>query len=118
MSQLVTSNKRARDKNNVLHDVIDGLIYKEAINKVPANKLCVSLHVNTDGAPITSSTNYSLWPMLATIIELEPLSRESFKNMIFLGFWLGNNKPNYQLYTEKCTMKLKDNKHTNFSINS
>jgi hypothetical protein len=110
LHQIMDSNNWARTEHTGLYDVIDGIVYKEAIQSISTEKLCVSLIVNTDGAPITSSTNYSLWPMLATIVELEPASRGSFKNMVFLGFWLGNNKPNYQLYTKSCLKELRESK--------
>jgi hypothetical protein len=118
MEQIIDSNKRARVDHAQLYDVIDGAVYKEAIKLIPNDKMCVSLIINTDGAPVASSTNYSLWPMLATIVELTPASRGAFKNMLFLGFWLGTNKPNYQLYTGSCLKELKESKNTSFTVKS
>jgi hypothetical protein len=83
--QVKASNKRGRQLDSKLHDVIDGQLYKEALKEVPSDKLCVSLCINTDGSPLATSASFNLWPMLATILELEPMSRENFKNMIFLG---------------------------------
>lgn len=48
----------------------------------------ISLMLNTDGAPITSLNSYSMWPVLATIAELEPGARESFSNMFCLGTFI------------------------------
>jgi hypothetical protein len=85
IQQVINSNKRGRSADNKLHDAIDGGLYKEAVRNIPSDQLCVSLNINTDGAPLATSVSLNLWPMLASILELEPMSRESFKNMIFLG---------------------------------
>ena len=60
-----------------------GKIYSEVKLKIEINY--ISLVVNTDGAPITAFNSYSMWPVLATIVKLEPNSRESFPNMLVLG---------------------------------
>jgi hypothetical protein len=103
----MASNLRGRRYNNQIHDATDGTLYKEAINKLRPGQLCISLNINTDGAPITTSTSHVLWPMVANIVELEQKSRESFKNMIFLGFWLARHKPNYKLFGDKTIEELK-----------
>jgi hypothetical protein len=47
--------------------------------------LVISLNLNSDGAPITNSKNFSMWPLMATILELDQSTREKFQNIIFLG---------------------------------
>ena len=60
-----------------------GKIYSEVKFKKEINY--ISLVINTDGAPITAFNSYSMWPVLATIVELDPNSRESFPKMLVLG---------------------------------
>ena len=44
----------------------------------------------------------SLWPVLAKIIELPDNISESFENLIFIGLWLDNQKPAYDVFIAKC----------------
>jgi hypothetical protein len=85
LKQVIESNSKSRIDNKSMFDSVDGKLYKNAIRTIDKTHLCVSLNINTDGAPITTSTAHTLWPMLANIVELEPQCRESFKNLIFLG---------------------------------
>lgn len=83
----------------------DGTLYIEAFNHAPEGNNVISLNINSDGAPLTKSTKHSIWPVLATIVELDDSSRDKFENVIFLGFWLNKVKPP-ALFFEKCLVKL------------
>ena len=48
-------------------------------------ELVLSFILNTDGASLTVSKNYSMWPIFGTILELNPTSREKFINVVLLG---------------------------------
>lgn len=73
-------------KNNKIHKPQDGIIYKKYLIEHNKEKnLIISLAINGDGAPITSSKSYKIWPLIATVIELDQSSREKFENLIFLG---------------------------------
>jgi hypothetical protein len=87
--------------SNKIESPLDGSVYKEFLlkNKIKYD-LLISLNFNADGAPVTNSRGYSMWPILATITELEKSCREKFSNLIFLGFWLNLKKPIYQKYLE------------------
>jgi hypothetical protein len=86
-NQVLQSNAKNSQSNQII-DLHDGIVYKNAKN----NSSCrlISLLLNTDGAPITNSRQYSLWPVLATIVEFEPNSRENFNHMVVLGNLLIN----------------------------
>jgi hypothetical protein len=92
-------------KNNkttsTLNSCLDGSIYQDYLKN---NKydLTVSLCLNTDGAPMITSKSLSLWPFIAKIIELPDSISESFENLIFIGLWLDNEKPNYEVFMTKC----------------
>lgn len=88
MDQIIKSNVLAQEKTTCIQDSIHASIYQiRSENKLPGACL-VSLNLNTDGCPLIKSKNYSMWPLLATITELDPISRENFDNMIILGFYL------------------------------
>ncbi len=85
-------------------------MYKQIIKNIPNNTLLVSLNLNTDGAPITNSRNYSIWPVLATILELDPMiiiHLLCFKNVLIFGIWFGTSKPNYNLLISKSIENFK-----------
>jgi hypothetical protein len=78
---------------------IESEIYQDFLTKNTNNfDLVVSLNLNTDGAPITNSRGLTMWPVVATIVELNQTSRDKFNNLITIGLWLNAVKPNYQLF--------------------
>jgi hypothetical protein len=85
LKQVINSNNRGRSVSYQMHDAVDGDLYHNFMKDLNQHQLCISLNINTDGAPITTSTNHTLWPMVASVLELEPRFRENFKNLIFLG---------------------------------
>ena len=48
------------------------------------------------------SKSFSLWPVMAKIVELPDLVSESFENLIFVGLWLDAVKPNSEIFISKC----------------
>ncbi|RNA13939.1 hypothetical protein BpHYR1_052366 [Brachionus plicatilis] len=79
------------------------------LNQFVQNKeenLLISLALNGDGAPMTSSKSYKIWPIIGTVLELDPSSREKFENLIFLGLWINDAQPNYKIFYSKCLEKL------------
>jgi hypothetical protein len=81
--QIKKSNSNSSSKEYIYEKKIDGSVYKEAC--CSKKNLVVSLTINSDGAPLCNSTKHNIWPVLATIVELEDTSREKFENMIVLG---------------------------------
>ena len=80
---------------------MDGSVYQEYL----ITKRCdvtISLCLNSDGAPLVVSKGMSLWPVIAKIIELPDNISESFENLIFVGLWLDNQKPAYDVFMSKC----------------
>ena len=64
----------------IFKDITDGLLYKNLPVKVhqgiTANDTYViMLMLNTDGAPVFKSQNYSIWPLYASVLELAPEKR-------------------------------------------
>lgn len=89
-----------------IDSVYDGSKYKSLIKNTDSSKILVTLGLNSDGAPLVVDTNVSMWPVLAKIIELPDVIGESFKNLVFVGMWLSNNKPVYDKFLEKCVNQV------------
>ncbi|CAF1060034.1 unnamed protein product [Brachionus calyciflorus] len=84
--QIIEANAKARAKSDqTIQNALDGKIYQDMIKTVSYDKLVISLNLNTDGCPLVKSKNYTLWPLLGTILELDQSCREKFENMIILG---------------------------------
>jgi len=93
LNQIINSNKsRALTDLNKIESPLNGSLYRNLpLDK--KNELTISLNVNSDGAPILKSKNFSIWPVFATIVELNQSSREKFQNILLLGVWLHGTKP-------------------------
>lgn len=86
LNQIKNSNHRSRNKTDKqLRDATDGAIYQQFIRQCDPKKLVVSLNLNSDGAPIDKVGKFTMWPVIASVVELEHATREQFKNMIILG---------------------------------
>ncbi|CAF1096076.1 unnamed protein product [Brachionus calyciflorus] len=96
-NQVLRTNRRSNPKN-LISDTLDGSIYN-SIKSSDINH--ISLILNTDGAKISNSKKFDMWPFLATIVELDPISREKFSNIIILGIWLSKEKTIYDLFVDQ-----------------
>ena len=108
LCQVLTKDKFIQVKKNIskgktntsgiINNAMDGSIYQDFING-QSNKSCltISLNINSDGAPLVNSKNISMWPLMASIIELNATSRQSFSNLIYLG----NNSRYFYLFNSK-----------------
>ncbi|CAF1002301.1 unnamed protein product [Brachionus calyciflorus] len=72
-NQLISKQMLVHQSNN-LTDIRDGSNYQNVIKNTQDKY--ISLVLNTDGAPVSNSNKYTMWPFLGTIVELEPFSRE------------------------------------------
>ena len=116
VTQLRNSNNirkfKSLDQQFPINSALDGSIHLN-LPLDNDNEITISLNINTDGAPLIKSRNFSMWPVLASIVELNQSSRESFKNVILLGLWLHKKKPKLNGFFSKCyeeLIKLKNEK--------
>ena len=70
-----------------VNDVTTSQLYKDLIVKYGFGPNDVTLTWNTDGIPIFNSSNYSVWPLQASVNELPPHLRR--RNILLLGLWFG-----------------------------
>lgn len=81
---------------SVIKDIVHGKIYKDLIGQGRLGPNDLSLLFNTDGISVFKSSNYSVWPILATVNELPPHLRKD--HMILAGLWFGAQKPHMNTF--------------------
>ena len=80
-------HKSILNNEGLLNNAMDGSVYQDFVRTKPTKtSFTISLNINSDGAPLVNSKNIAMWPLMASITELNPSSRESFSNLIFLGY--------------------------------
>jgi hypothetical protein len=104
LNQIKEANKVRNSEG--IENALDGLIYKSVEKN--KNYLNFSLNINTDGAPMIESRNFSIWPVLATVVELNQSCREKFTNIIVLGVWLHSSKPTNDIFFEKAQEEVEN----------
>ena len=67
-----------------MYGPMDGSVYPSFIKSYDKD-LAISIIVNTDGAPVSDSNSYSMWPVLGNVIELDYWCQIKFSNVIFRG---------------------------------
>lgn len=95
IKQANDKRKQIKSASGQIANALDGSLYS---NIEASDEIIVSFNLNTDGAPLLKSKNFSLWPVLATIVELDQPTREKFDNIIVLGIWLHSSKPMINTY--------------------
>ena len=65
------------------------------------NVMNISLAMNSDGVRIVNSKNRSLWPVWFSILNLPPILRCKFANIVLAKLWFGRGKPNWKIFFDK-----------------
>lgn len=87
------SNAMPVTEQNVIKDITDGLLYRRLVSKPTTADNTITLTLNTDGVPIFKSSSFSIWPLLCTVNEINPVERK--QNALLLGLWFGKCKPSF-----------------------
>lgn len=59
----------------------------------------VYIILSTDGvSSVSQSKAYQLWPIMASVINLHPLRRRRFKNLLLCMLYYGNSAPNFDKF--------------------
>ena len=88
VQQYMCRNDVSTNENCGIFDLTDGSEYRKLKICFPES---LSLTCNTDGVPVFSSSNVSLWPVYFTINELPLRMRNT--HMLLSALWLGSVKP-------------------------
>ena len=70
------------------------------------NVMTISLAMNSDGVRIVNSKNRSLWPLWFSILNLPPILRCKFANIVLANLWFGRGKPNWKIFFDQVKEEL------------
>lgn len=67
----------------------------------------ITITLNTDGAPLFTSSNSSLWPILGVIDNIA--FTEQKRRMLLLGLWIskGSKKPNFEIFLNNFIQRIR-----------
>lgn len=89
--------KQIKREENFISDIHDGYILKK-IESEFRHSFNLSLTLNTDGAKVFQSSTKALWPMQLIQNYLHPRIRFLSTNIIVVGLWFGDGKPDVSTY--------------------
>ena len=92
----------------IIKDVYDGSRYRKFVSSLPeeTRRSYATFTFNTDGAPTTNSSNYSIWPIYLMINELPITDR--FRELITCGIWFGKGKPDMNVFMKPFVKMVKN----------
>lgn len=101
------TNRTPPNNSNTISDITDGMLYKNLKSfGIRSNVHRLTLTLNTDGVQVLKSKSKSLWPVQATINELDPSERFLTKNIVLLGLWFHQSHPNMQILLKQLVLDL------------
>ena len=100
-SQTFESIFSDKSTSGELSDVYDGKLYNK--QRAGAN---VTLQFNCDGAPIFTSSRFSIWPLLCAINELPTALRNC--NVMLHSLWFGHMKPCVTTFLQPFISEIND----------
>lgn len=68
----------------------------------------ISFSWYTDGVPVFKSSKISMWPLYLTINDLPFNERKKRENILLLGLWYGDKKPNANSFIYKFREALEE----------
>ena len=106
----LTDNNLEHSLNSeTIQDVTTCELYKDLINKYGFSTNDISITCNTDGAQVSKSSKFSIWPLQASVNELPAYLRA--KNILLIGLWFGGKphmKTFFTPFADECTKLQKD----------
>jgi len=94
-----------------LSDIYDGVRYKNIASHITNKPGGLSATLGTDGGSPFKSSKYKIWPIFMHINELSPEDRGRPENVLFCGFWYGQDDPDFNSIFKVLTpdlIKLRD----------
>lgn len=81
-----------REKNDVISDIDDGMVFKRLSEENPDTKI-LSFTINSDGAPVYNSNNVSMWPVQLIANFMPPHIRYKQSNILLSSLYISKEKP-------------------------
>lgn len=90
-------NERVHESGRI-RDIYDGKRYRDFVNNLSEcdRHAFATVTFNTDGAPLFTSSAYSIWPIYLMVNELPYNVRT--KELIVVGLWFGKDKPDMNVF--------------------
>lgn len=111
----IVESRNSKQPQNIC-DITSGKVYKDLRDSGVISDSCITLSFLTDGIPLFSSSQVSLWPVFLTVNELQPEARFQTKNLIVWGLWQGKGKPPMNVLLGKFVEDLHKLHGTGFEI--
>ena len=87
-------------------DIVHGSIFEKLDTD---SEKYVYLIMSTDGvSSVFPSKNYQLWPIMASVVNLPPLKRRSFCNLLFCSLYYGKGMPDFQTFLRLLVEQVND----------
>ena len=85
----------------IFRDIYSGSIYRtlSQLNNFVSD-FCISFMWYTDGVQIFRSSKFSIWAFILVILELPFEERYKLENIILVGLWFGEKKPQPNIFLE------------------
>uniref|UniRef100_A0A914YN53 Uncharacterized protein n=1 Tax=Panagrolaimus superbus TaxID=310955 RepID=A0A914YN53_9BILA len=61
----------------------------------------IALSMYTDGGRYSKTGGFEGWPIVAFFLDLPPILRDKYSNIIFMGFWYSKTKPNWNFVFDR-----------------
>lgn len=92
-------NDRSYEKDHI-RDIYDGKCHRKFIKSLNEcdRHAYTTVTFNTDGAPLFTSSTYSIWPIYLMVNELPYNVRTN--ELIVVGLWFGKDKPDMQVFLD------------------
>lgn len=93
---------------NIFKDIYSGSIYKTLSRMCEfTSNFYITFMWYTDGVQIFKSSKFSIWAFVLVILELSYEQRYKLENIILLGLWFGEKKPQPNLFLEPFKKSLR-----------
>ena len=104
--QVIEANIEQIENFSMLRDSDEDIPLKPCFNW-ESRSLKISINLNSDGVRIIKSSPKQLWPVWIAIVNLPPILRCSYKNIILVALWFGNNNPDWNVISSDISSDLR-----------
>ena len=103
LQNVVQDNIKAIEKYSISKQNGKNLKIPGAFNNAK-REINVSLIVNSDYVKVVNSNKQSLWPVWLAVVNLPPIKRCMFRNIVLARLWFGSGKPPWDVVFEVCSV--------------
>jgi flavodoxin len=79
-------------------DHYNGDTYQKLAYPITRNPNNLSFTLNTDGIPPYKGSKHQIWSIYLTVNEMKKEKRYKEENVLFVGLWVGDSKPDFNAF--------------------